>query len=107
MYYLFIGETPWFILLDLLSSWLAELAKNDPIEARRIGHQSHDLITDCYFAGRECNVAEEFSSFFYNSYGNCYTYNLLITTNDSQQAEGALSGQHILWYKSFQFYYSF
>lgn len=76
--------------MDLLSSWLAELAKDNPREAKRIGHQSKDLIQQCYFAGRECKVKKEFSDFFYNSYGNCYTYNLQLSSLN--KTGGALSG---------------
>ncbi|KAH9404185.1 hypothetical protein TYRP_000004 [Tyrophagus putrescentiae] len=38
------GETPWFFLLDQLSSWLADLAKNRPEQAKSIGHDGPDLI---------------------------------------------------------------
>lgn len=85
------GETPWFFLLDLLSSWLADLAKNHPEEAKQIGHHSKDLIKQCIFAGRTCSSEKDFSHFFYNSYGNCYTYNLQIDPN-GQLSQDSLSG---------------
>ncbi|KAJ6225061.1 hypothetical protein RDWZM_003606 [Blomia tropicalis] len=84
------GETPWFFLLDQLSSWLADLAKNRPIQARAIGHSGTDLIQQCTFAGRTCSSKVDFSHFFYNSYGNCYTYNLQI--NNTERSEDSLSG---------------
>ncbi|KAH7643354.1 amiloride-sensitive sodium channel alpha subunit-like protein [Dermatophagoides farinae] len=83
------GETPWFFLLDLLSSWLADLAKNRPEEAKLIGHHGTDLIKQCIFAGRTCSPLKDFSHFFYNSYGNCYTYNLHI---DHFKVQDSLSG---------------
>lgn len=83
------GETPWFFLLDLLSSWLADLAKNRPEDAKIIGHHGPDLIKQCIFAGRTCSPTKDFSHFFYNSYGNCYTYNLNI---DNLKVQDSLSG---------------
>lgn len=63
------------------------------MEAKAIGHQSEHLIQQCYFAGRHCYASEDFSDFFYNSYGNCFTYNLQLHNNESaNESMGALSG---------------
>lgn len=83
------GETPWFFLLDMLSSWLADLAKNHPESAKEIGHHAPDLIRQCTFAGRTCSARRDFSHFFYNSYGNCFTYNLHV---DDTKTQTSLSG---------------
>ncbi|KAF7495560.1 Amiloride-sensitive sodium channel subunit gamma [Sarcoptes scabiei] len=83
------GETPWFFLLDQLSSWLSDLAKNSPDDAKQIGHHSPDLIKQCIFAGRTCSPKRDFEHFFYNSYGNCYTYNLNL---ENDRTKDSLSG---------------
>ena len=85
------GETPWFFLLDQLSSWLADLAKNRPDQAKSIGHDGPDLIRQCTFAGRTCHAKIDFTHFFYNSYGNCYTYNLHIGPSGNR-SKNSLSG---------------
>ena len=69
-------ENSWYVLLDILRLWLAELGKNNLDEAVKIGHRKKDLISSCYFAGKKCNIEKDFSSFFFAQYGNCYTYNL-------------------------------
>lgn len=86
------GETPWFFLLDLLSSWLADLAKNRPDHAKEVGHHAPDLIQGCIFAGRTCSARRDFSHFFYSSYGNCYTYNLHINKSLSHTSLSGFTG---------------
>lgn len=86
------GETPWFLLLDLLSSWLADLAKNHPDHAKEVGHHATDLIQQCIFAGHTCSARADFSHFFYSSYGNCFTYNLHINSTQSQTSLSGFTG---------------
>lgn len=82
------GETPWFILLDLLENWLARLSRVSPEKAIAIGHQSKDLIRSCYFAGKRCDPEKDFRPTFYSQHGNCFTYSM-----DSGEAEKeSLSG---------------
>ena len=68
------GETPWYILLDLLENWLANLSREDPEMAHSIGHQSKDLIKSCYFAGKKCDIEKDFKTTFHSQHGNCFTY---------------------------------
>ena len=68
------GETPWYILLDLLENWLANLSREDPEMAKKIGHQKEDLIRSCYFAGKKCDINKDFRTAFYSQHGNCFTY---------------------------------
>lgn len=82
------GETPWFILIDLLENWLASLSRLSPEKAIAIGHQSRDLIKSCYFAGKRCDPDKDFKATFYSQHGNCFTYSM-----DSGEAEKeSLSG---------------
>lgn len=69
-------ESTWFILLDLLESWLANLARNNAETAIKIGHQIEDLVIGCYFEGKPCDLAKDFKQFFFSSHGNCYSYNI-------------------------------
>lgn len=69
------GETPWFILVDLLQSWLANLGRKHPEEAKLIGHQARDMIRSCSFAGKKCDVERDFRSVFFSQHGNCFSYN--------------------------------
>lgn len=88
------GETPWFVLLELLEAWLASYSQKNPRGAKRIGHQAGDLIKKCYFAGKRCDTQKDFSTFFYNSYGNCFTYNtqMGIDPNSTVVAESGFTG---------------
>lgn len=98
------GETPWFMLLDLLENWsvplsdrtatqsscrrLASLSRVSPEKAMAIGHQASDLIKSCYFAGKRCDPEKDFRGTFYSQHGNCFTYDM-----DSGEAEKeSLSG---------------
>ncbi|KAI1292797.1 Degenerin mec-4 [Halotydeus destructor] len=69
------SETPWFILLDLMQSWMADLSRKHPDQAKLIGHQAKDMIKSCYFAGKKCNIERDFQSEFYSQHGNCFSYN--------------------------------
>lgn len=68
------GQTPWFLLLELLENWSADLSRTDPEKAMKIGHQSKDIIRDCIFAGKKCNIQRDFRTTFYSQHGNCFTY---------------------------------
>uniref|UniRef100_T1KCT8 Uncharacterized protein n=1 Tax=Tetranychus urticae TaxID=32264 RepID=T1KCT8_TETUR len=89
------SESPWYILLDLLQSWLADLSRHHLSVARQLGHQSSDLIVSCHFAGKKCYPIE-FESIFSSSYGNCYTYNmaesLISSATLSKPSDQKLSG---------------
>ena len=52
-------ENSWYVLLDILRLWLAELGKNNLEEAVKIGHRKKDLISSCYFAGRILNLSSK------------------------------------------------
>lgn len=82
------GETPWFILLDLLETWMSSLSRMDPAKAMKIGHQSADLIKTCYFAGKKCTIVESFHGTFYPQHGNCFTYGM----ESGEAAKESLSG---------------
>ena len=71
------GETPWYILLDLLETWLAHLARNAPEKAKVIGHQATDMIKSCYFAGKKCDPEKDFKAVFHAQHGNCFTYSMV------------------------------
>lgn len=71
------GETPWYILLDLLETWLAHLARNAPDKAKVIGHQAKDMIKSCYFAGKKCDPEKDFKAVFHAQHGNCFTYSMV------------------------------
>lgn len=71
------GETPWYILLDLLETWLAHLARNVPEKAKVIGHQAKDMIKACYFAGKKCDPEKDFKAVFHAQHGNCFTYSMV------------------------------
>jgi len=68
------GQTPWYILLDLLENWLANLSREDPEKAMMIGHQAKDLMRSCYFAGKKCDIQRDFKTTFHSQNGNCFTY---------------------------------
>lgn len=82
------SENSWYILLDILRSWIAELSRKHIQDAIEIGHQKHDLISSCYFAGKKCDLDKDLHPFFFSTYGNCYTYNFQV----DDQAKQSLSG---------------
>ena len=71
------GETPWYILLDLLETWMANVARSEPEKAQKIGHQAEDLIKTCYFAGKKCDPKKDFKAVFHAQHGNCFTYSMV------------------------------
>jgi hypothetical protein len=82
------SENSWYILLDVLRSWIAELSRKHITDAIEMGHQKRNLISSCFFAGKRCDLDKDLHPFFFSTYGNCYTYNF--QTND--QAKQSLSG---------------
>ncbi|RWS14312.1 amiloride-sensitive sodium channel alpha subunit-like protein [Dinothrombium tinctorium] len=85
-----VQESPWYILLELLQAWLADMGRNKPSEIQKLGHQKKDLISSCYFAGKRCDIEKEFVHSFHSSYGNCYSYNVL--WNKNVKEKDSLSG---------------
>ncbi|RWS27383.1 amiloride-sensitive sodium channel alpha subunit-like protein, partial [Leptotrombidium deliense] len=85
-----VKESPWYILLELLQAWLADMGRNKPEDIQKLGHQAHDLIISCYFAGKRCDIEKEFMHSFHSSYGNCYSYNVL--WNKNVKEKDSLSG---------------
>ena len=81
-------ENSWYILLDLLRSWIAELSRNQIDQAIQIGHQKKDLISSCYFAGKRCDMDRDLHQIFFSTYGNCYTYNFQRNENTEQSLSG-------------------
>ena len=80
--------------------------ENTGEEAVQVGHRLDDFVIRCSFGYEECNISESFVLFRSPTYYNCYTFNSLVSGNESNtsrpqidaKATGPQQGLSIILY---------